>query len=103
MDKAEHASRLRAAMAALGLDRQAISDATGKRPRSVTNWTTGAHMPDETDRAKLRRLLGDYDTPGDPVEIAVRASELTSDRQHDVIGYYLKRLREQREDGPRAG
>lgn len=97
MEKAEHADRLKTALAAKRLDRQALADALGVNVRTVTNWQTGATMPSESQRVALRQLLGNYDAPGDPVEIAVRASELTEDRQYDVIGYYKRRLREQRE------
>lgn len=97
MDKAEHARRLKGAMASQGKSRQVVADYTGHKTRTVTNWTRGETMPDDTTRAALRRLLGAYDDPGDPVEVAVRQSELTEDRQYDVVGYYKRRLREQRE------
>lgn len=99
MDKAEHGRRLKGAMAAQGKSRTVVADYTGVKVRTVTNWTSGATMPSDTERASLRRLLGSYDDPGDPVEVAVRQSELTEDRQYDVVGYYKRRLREQREEG----
>lgn len=103
MDKAEHGRRLKAAMSLHRQSRQAIADLTNKGERTVTNWTTGFSMPDEADRANLRRVLGDYDAPGDPVESAVKASRLTEDRQYKVLGVYKRELREQDEDQDRKG
>ena len=45
MDKAEHAARLRAAMATRNADRRVVADAVGVSVRTVTNWSTGATMP----------------------------------------------------------
>lgn len=101
MEKAEHGKRLKAAMAGRGMDRKAVEDAVGRGPRTVTNWTTGNTMPDDVDRAKLRKLFPGYDDPGDAVEVAVRGSALTEDRQYDVIATYKRLLREQAE-GSRA-
>lgn len=98
MEKVEHGLRLKAAMARKRLGREAIADATRVKPRTVTNWTSGATMPSDTERAALRRLLGDYDDPGDPVEIAVRGSRLTEDRQYVVLGVYKRELRQQDEE-----
>lgn len=95
MDKAEHGKRLTRAMA--GRSRQVIADWADVKPRTVTNWTSGKTMPSEGERAALRKLLGPYDAEGDPVEIAVRSSELTEDRQDTVLGFYKRHLREQRE------
>lgn len=101
MTKEEHAAKLRAAMSVLGLDRRAVSDATGRNVRTVTNWTTAATMPSEAERASLRQLLGPYDEAGDAVELAIRASGLTYDRQLAVLSLYERLLREQGQD--RAG
>lgn len=97
MDKAEHGRRLKQAMSDQGLDRQAVGDIAGATPRTVTNWTTGYSMPNGEQRQLLRRALGPYDSEGDPVEVAVRASRLTEDRQYAVIGTYKRHLREQDE------
>lgn len=97
MDKADHGRRLRTAMAERGHLREDVSAVIGVALRTVTNWTTGATMPNDQDRAKLRRLYPGYDDPGDPVEVAIRGSELTEDRQHFVIGEYKRMLREQAE------
>lgn len=102
MDKQEHGRRLKGAMSLRGLSREAIADITGSSARTVTNWTRGATMPSEGDRALLRAVLGSYDTEGDPVEAAVRASRLTEDRQYVVLGTYKRQLREQDEEEGRA-
>jgi hypothetical protein len=96
MDKAEHGLRLKGAMAAQGKDRQVVADWTGVKVRTVTNWTSGATMPSDKERAALRRLLGEYDTAGDPVEVALRQSELNEWRQSDVLTTYKRHLYEQR-------
>ena len=77
--------------------RTAIADMAGVNPRTVTNWTSGRTMPSEQERVLLRRVLGNYDDPGDPVEAAVRGSRLTDDRQYVVLGVYKRELREQDE------
>lgn len=96
MDKREHGSRLKAAMASRRYDRQVIADATGVQLRTVTNWTSGATMPSAAERVTLRKLLGEYDAMGDQVEIAVRSSELHEWRQDSVLSFYKKNLHEQR-------
>lgn len=97
MNKGEHGRRLARAIGARRLSRDTVADAAGVKPRTVTNWTSGATMPSERERDALHQLLGDYDAEGDPVEIAVRASVLTEDRQDTVVGFYKRHLREQRE------
>lgn len=89
-------------MAARGLDRAAVADAVDKGVRTITNWTTGGTLPDDADRAKLRRLFPGYDDPGDQVEVAVMSSALTEDRKYVLIGRYKQLLREQSEEGSRA-
>jgi transcriptional regulator with XRE-family HTH domain len=96
MDKQEHGTALKAAMARQGMDRSVIADATGVAVRTVTNWTTGATMPSPRERELLHRLLGAYDQGGDPVEVAVRSSELTEWRQDAVLSFYKRNLHEQR-------
>lgn len=96
MDKQEHAARLRKAIAARGIGRRDLADAVSKKERTITNWTTGATLPDEIDREKLRRLFPGYDSQGDPVEVAVRGSELHEWRQDAVLSNYKKHLHEQR-------
>lgn len=96
MDKQEHGTALKAAMARQGLDRQVVADAAGVGVRTVTNWTTGATLPSAREREVLHRLLGQYDQGGDPVEVAVRGSELTEWRQDAVLSFYKRNLHEQR-------
>lgn len=101
MDKAEHGRRLKTAMASQGHNREVVADWTNVKVRTVTNWTSGATMPSDTEKAALRRLLGEYDSEGDPVELALRRSELHEWRQDAVLSFYKRNLHEQRED--RAG
>lgn len=96
MDKQEHGKRLAAAMAAKRFDRQVIADATQRDKRTVTNWTSGKTMPSTSERIVLRRLLGDYDNPGDPVEVAIDQSELQDWRKDAVRSFYKRNLYEQR-------
>lgn len=103
MDKQQHGAALRTAMARAGFDRQVVADAAGVKVRTVTNWTTGNTMPSPKERAALEGLLGEYAKPGDPVEVAVRASRLTEDRQYVVLGVYKRELREQDESDQRRG
>lgn len=95
VDKQTHARLFRQAMAERGYDRTVVADATGVKPRTVTNWRSGTTMPSDREMAALRKLLGPYDIGGDvdPVERAVKGSRLTEDRQFDVIGYYKRQLR----------
>lgn len=97
MDKQEHGARLKAAIARRRLSREDVAEAASVKPRTVTNWTSGVTMPSDVERVLLRELLGDYDNPGDPVEVAVRGSRLTEDRQYTVLGVYKRELREQDE------
>lgn len=103
MDKAEHGRRLKLAIAQKGYDRETVADLAGATPRTVTNWTNGSTEPSPKQKALLRKALGEYDNPGDPVEVAVKGSRLTEDRQYAVIGVYKKHLREQDEDEGRRG
>lgn len=96
MDKPEHGARLKKAMGERGIGRQALADLTGVKPRTVTNWTSGSTMPSDKERATLREILPGYDTLGDPVERAVRASELHDWRQDAVLSTYKRNLHEQR-------
>lgn len=102
MDKQEHGRRLKSAMSLKGLGREAIADQAGVTVRTVTNWTRGETMPSELERAKVRELVGNYDSAGDPVEAAVRGSRLTEDRQYVVLGVYKRELRQQDEERERG-
>lgn len=96
MDKLEHGRRLKQAMARKGVGRDAVADAAGVKSRTVTNWTSGATMPSERERAALQVLFPGYDSIGDPVEVAVRSSELHEWRQDAVLSVYKRNLYEQR-------
>lgn len=96
MDKAEHGRRLKSAMASKGYGRDAVATAAGVKSRTVTNWTSGQTMPSDRERVALRRLFPGYDALGDPVETAVRGSELHEWRQDAVLSTYKKNLHEQR-------
>lgn len=96
MDKKEHGSALKAAMAGQGLNRRTIADATSVEVRTVTNWTSGQTMPNAREREVLRRILGPYDQGGEPVEVAIRGSELSEWRQDAVLSFYKRNLHEQR-------
>lgn len=104
MEKAEHARRLRAAIATSDRwDRQALADYLGRSYRTVSNWVseTKPMLPSDQDRGKLRALFPGYDQLGDPVEVALRQSELHEWRQDAVLSVYKRNLHEQREE--RAG
>jgi transcriptional regulator with XRE-family HTH domain len=90
--------RLQAARKANGYRTQeALGEIIGVSGKTIRNWETDRHRPDPGAVIALRKLLGNFDVQGDPVEVAVRQSELTEDRQYDVIGYYKRQVREQRE------
>lgn len=92
-----HGRKLKWALADRGLSRSQVAEATGVRERTVTNWTSGATMPNEQQRAALKRLLGPYDDPGDPVELAVRGTGLLGWRQDAVLSVYKRHVYEQSE------
>lgn len=101
MDKAEHARRLRAAIAtSRKYSRADVGVATGKGYRTVSNWVSESRpmMPSDKDRAILREMFPGYDEGGDGVEIAIKHSRLTEDRQYVVLGTYKRELRLQDEE-----
>lgn len=97
-EKRDHGLRLKVAMSRARVDRQRIADATGVKPRTVTNWTSGKTMPTEAEKTVLRNLFGDYDNPGDPVEVAIDRSELHDWRRDRVKSEYKRQLQEQRRE-----
>lgn len=99
MDKREHGDLLKVAISRKRLDRTAVADHVGVKPRTITNWTSGSTMPSEAEREALRDLLGDYDQAGDEVELAVRRSSLVKWRQNKVLGEYERHLYEQEREG----
>lgn len=101
MEKKEHGAKLKTALAARGWERKDLVAAVNVSLRTVTNWTTGANLPNDNDRQVLRKLFPGYDDPGDAVEVAIMSSHLTEDRKYALIGNYKRLLREQAE-GSRA-
>lgn len=94
----EHADLLRKAIEEAGQGmRRTVSDSTGRSYRTVGNWTarTNPTMPSAAERATLRQILGPYDSTGDPVERALRQSELVEWRQDAVLSFYKRNLHEQ--------
>jgi hypothetical protein len=96
-EKRQHAASLRKAMSVKRIDQQTVATAVGRSKRTIGNWTseTSPTVPDEGEREILRRLLGPYDTVGDPVEVALAGCDLTEDRRHEVLAVYKRLLRQQ--------
>ena len=96
--------RLQAARKRAGYrTQQALGDVMGRSPRTIRNWETDKTLPDVADLAELREVLGNFDSGVDPVEVAVRASRLTEDRQYVVIATYKRELRQQDEEEDARG
>ena len=94
--------RLQAARKAAGYRTQeALGDAIGVSGKTIRNYEGSRTRPDAGTLVNLRRLLGEFDVQGDPVEVAVRQSELIEWRQDAVLSTYKRNLHEQREE--RAG
>lgn len=102
-EKRAHGLRLKAAIAEKGLSRTEVADYVGTSERTVTNWRSGKTMPSDAEKVRLRELLGPYDYPGDPVEVAVRSSALIDWRQDAVLSVYKRNLHEQAGDEGRRG
>lgn len=101
MDGGDFGRRLQAARKNKGFRTQeALGDAVGVSGRMVRHYEAG-RMPPPDVLARLRETLGDFDAAGDPVETAIRMSELDDWRQDTVVGFYKKHLQEQRQS--RAG
>jgi transcriptional regulator with XRE-family HTH domain len=103
VDKFEYAARLREAIARQGYTKTALADAVEVKLRTVTNWTSREKptTPGPVDQEKLRRLLGDFDRPGDEVIAALDRSPLTEWRRDAVRSVYRKHLHEQDEEAER--
>lgn len=104
-EQATFGKRMQAARRMSGYrTQQALADVLGVSERTVRNYETDKWRPDVGTLSVLRRLLGPFDEDGDDVEMAVRRSRLTEDRQYAVIGTYKRHLREQDDDeGGRRG
>lgn len=105
MTETTFGKRLQAARKSAGYRTQeALGDALGVSGRTVRNWETDVYPVALEHRDAITRLLGSgVFAEGDPVEIAVRSSRLTEDRQYGVIGYYKRQLREQDDELERRG
>lgn len=77
---------------------QALGDRIGFRARTVRYWEADAHQPDAATKELLREVLGNFDAEGDPVEVAIRQSELVKWRQDAVITEYGRQRYEQRRE-----
>ena len=89
--------RLQAARKRAGYrTQQDLGDVVGRSGKTVRNWETGRAVPDHAMRETLHRLLGEFDQDGDPVESAIRRSELSAHRQYEVLSVYTRNLHEQR-------
>lgn len=76
-----------------------VGDALGVHPKTVSNWESGRNVP-RSSLGALEKLFGDALTADseilDPVEAAIRASELHEWRQDRVLSEYKRNLHEQR-------
>lgn len=96
--KQEHADQLRKAIEEAGPGmRRTVALAVDRSYRTVGNWTstTKPTMPSGAERVILRKILGPYDSAGDPVERALRTSKLLEWRQDAVLSFYKRNLTEQ--------
>lgn len=77
---------------------QALGDVVGLSARMIRHYEspTGKVPPPDV-LMRLREVLGDFDSGGDPVEVAIRRSELDDWRQDTVVGFYKRHLQEQRQ------
>jgi hypothetical protein len=100
-EKQAHADALRKAIEESEHSREDIAVTLGRTYRTVGYWTsrTNPTMPSGTERATLRRILGPYDNAGDPVERAVRRSELDEWRQDAVLSEYKRHVQQQAQAG----
>lgn len=104
MTETDYGKRLQAARKAAGYRTQeAFGDLLGVTSRTVRYWEAGTYPVPLEYRDKITELLGGgVFAEGDPVEVAVRSSRLTEDRQYVVLGTYKRQLREQDEEAERG-
>lgn len=104
-------ARLMAARKRAGFrTQQALGDAVGVSGKTIRNYEGNRTAPERIDPetlAKIRRLVGEFDLEGDPVEVALKQSRLVEDRQLEVLKTYKRELRyqdaEESETEGRAG
>lgn len=99
-EKQAHGLRLRVAMASKPIDREGLAAQMKVDPKTVTNWRSGRTMPSEGDLVKLADILGNYNVGGDPVELALKQSDLHEWRQDAVLSFYKRNLHEQAAEAP---
>lgn len=97
-EKAAHGLLLTRAMAVKRTTTIGLAAELDVDRKTVGNWKAGRTMPSPADMVRLEEIFGAYREDGDPVEIALRGSALTEDRQYEVIGFYKRKLREQQEE-----
>lgn len=73
-----------------------LARAVGVSERAIRYYESGK-TPDPGVRAAIEQVLGEF-AEGDPVEAAVRGSELHDWRQDDVLSTYKRHLHEQRRE-----
>lgn len=88
--------RLQAARKRAGYrSQEALADLIGVSSRTIRNYELDKTSPDLVTLEELTRVLGDFTSGGDPVEIAVRGSRLVEWRQDAVVSVYKQHLYEQ--------
>lgn len=95
-EKQAHGRRLVIAMARKPIDNAALADLLNVDKKTIGNWRSGRTMPPADQQINLETILGNYNAEGDPVEVAVRGSELDEWRQDAVMSFYKRNLHEQR-------
>jgi transcriptional regulator with XRE-family HTH domain len=105
MDRTEHATNLRRAMAQAGLNNNDVATALGVSVRTVVNWISRSQptMPSDRDQAGLARLLPGYADGGDPVEVAIARADLAPYRRSELLAMYQRLLHEQGLEDKRSG
>lgn len=95
-----YGDRLQAARKRAGFTTQeSLGDAIGVSGRTIRAWEKRATPPDDpTKRDALHKVLGEFDTEGDPVEVALYRSELVEWRRDTVTGFYKMHLTQQRQE-----
>jgi transcriptional regulator with XRE-family HTH domain len=77
---------------------KALGDVVGVSGKSIRNYERNVYPPPPDKREALRRVLGEFDTEGDPVEVALRQSQLQPWRQAALIAEYQRHLHEQQRE-----
>ena len=105
MDRTEHATNLRRAMAQAGLNNSDVATALGVSVRTVVNWISRSQptMPNDRDQAGLARLLPGYADGGDPVEVAIARADMAPFRRSKLLAYYQELMHEQGLEDKRSG